>query len=160
MKAIEYLAQIFYSLMQTQPRGNFYTTSFWLAESMVYLDKKDKVITGDSTDENTRHAERLSFIRENTHADILMPLAIVEAIVASTPPEHWRKPYDGKNNKGERIVIKNKTGGYETTILDLYRMMKESYLEAVLAVADIIKPYSLDYRVSNTQGDLPGWLGE
>jgi hypothetical protein len=159
MKSIEYLAGIFYALMQSQPRGTFYTTSFWVAESIIRLDKKDKASKGESIDDNIRHGERLKFIRENTHEFLLLPLAIVEATVSATPPEHWRRPYDGKNNKGERIVIKNKTGGYETTVLDLYRLMKESYREAVLAVADTIQPYSMDYRVSANNGDIPGWIG-
>ena len=163
MKAIEYLAQIFYTLMQSQPRGTFYTTSFWVAESIVYPDMKDKENQKDNFEDlevSKQFKKELEFIRENTHSRINLPLSIVEAVVASTPPEQWRKVYDGKTFDGSRVhVWDGNNAGRETTILDLYYLMKESYLTAVMAVAETIKSYSMDYRMSQSSDSALDWLG-
>jgi len=128
---------------------------------MVDLDRKDKLEKKEPTTNNDKHLKQLRFIADNTHEELKLPLAISEAIVASTPMEHWKKPYSGKDNEGNVIRMEN-IGEKETSVLDIYRLLKESYRHTVKAVVDTIKPYSIEYRATGTTGagfDIPDWMG-
>ena len=157
MKPIEYLGTIFFDLMRIQPRETFYSTSLFLAKSIIELDKKDKERKQEDTSTNDAHLRKLKYIKESTHEDLKMPLAIAEAIVASTERDKWGKEFEGKNNLDKRITIK---GGKSIRVLDIYRLLKEAYSPMIDAVVDVIKDYSMEYRMSPSENDnVPTWLG-
>jgi hypothetical protein len=156
MEPIKYLANNFFALLQIQPKQTFYTSSLWLADSVVWIDRKDKIQKGEDVSLNDTYLKELGFISENTHELLKIPIAVSEAVVASTPMDKWRTPYDKKNIDGELIKIEGK----ETTILDIYRLLKESYRTSLRAVVDIVKDYSMEYRhTGNLDNEAPDWMG-
>jgi hypothetical protein len=157
MKPIEFLGTTFFQLMQMQPKQTFYTTSLWLAEAILEFDKKDKTSRGESVEVNDRHLKRLAFVTRYTHEELKMPIAVAEAVVASTPMEQWNKPYGGRNTEGDCVRVGNK----EASVLDIYRLLKESYRSAIMAVVDTIKEYSSEYRVAqNSDANVPSWIDD
>jgi hypothetical protein len=159
MKPIEYLAGIFFSLMQMQPKQTFFSTSLWLAEAIVDLDKKERINRGEKTDLNDYHLKKIEEIRVDTHPQLKIPLANAEAIVASTPMEKWKMAYEGKDNDGQIIKLDNIK---QVNVLDIYRLLKESYRHSIKAVVDVIKDYSMEYRMStglSVAGEIPDWMG-
>lgn len=141
--------------MINQPQtSTFYTKSLSLAEAIVKLDKNTQPKLNPIND---KYLKDLEFISDNTHIKVMMPLSDVESIVSSKPLEQWRTSIDLQDNKGDRIRI-NETK--ETTVIDLNRMLKESYRTCLLIVVDIAKDYSLDYRTAPVMGsyDVPEWM--
>jgi len=142
--------------MRIQPKETFFSTSLWLAESIVELDKIDKSKPGNRGDitMNEAHLKNLKFITENTHKLLCIPLADAEAVVSSVPREMWNKDYERPNNKGDVIRMPN---GSSCRIIDIYRLLKESYSPVVKAVVSVIKDYSMEYRVGGAS-EVPDWM--
>lgn len=145
---------MFFRLVELPPTRTFYSNSLWIAEAIVKLDKNTQPTLNPVND---KYLADLKFIAENTHPKVMMPLADVESIVASKPLEQWRTSIDLQDNKGDRIRINDIK---ETTVIDLNRMLKESYRSCLLIVVDIAKDYSLDYRTAPVMGsyDVPEWM--
>jgi len=154
MKPIEYLGNRFFDLMIVQPRETFYSTSLFLARAIVTLDMKGK--SEEESVINRKHLKKLDYIVKNTHEDLMKPLAVVEAIVASKERSEWGKEYGGKNNRNEEVELKDGTKLY---IMDLYRLMKESYGDCIMAVVDVVTEYSSDYRYAQPASDGVAWMG-
>jgi hypothetical protein len=160
MKPISYLSTVFFDLMRIgagQGGDRLYSTSLSLALAMVKLDMLDKKKGGKNIDvsKNKEFLKKLEYIEENTNENLLMPLAVVETIIASTPMERWDKEFEGVNNQGNKIRMENER---YATILDMYRLLKESYTPVVEIVAEIIQPYSEEYRVSMESSGLASML--
>lgn len=154
MRPIEYLAHIFFDLMRIQPEGKFYSTSISLAFSIVKLDQKDR----KDVSKHKGYFDKLKYIEENTHENLKMPLAKVEAIVDSIERSKWNKEYEGKNNNDTHV---KKRDGKEIRILDMYQYLKEAYTPIVEIVVDIIGPYSMEYRMTVDSGGIaPSFLGK
>ena len=152
MKPIEYLGNRFFDLMIVQPRETFYSTSLFLAKAIVTLDMKGK-LDSEAVD-NKKWLEKLDNIAKYTHPDLKKPLAEIEAIVASRERSEWGKEYSGKTKDGYEVEMED---GTKLNILGLYRLMKESYGECIMAVVDIVTEYSSDFRNSYSNGDTPAW---
>ena len=157
MKPIEFLGTTFFTLMQIQPKQTFYSTSLWLARAILEFDKKDKMSKGQSHEINDKHLKEIDFVTKNTHQDLKMPLAVAEAVVASVPMENWNKPYGGRDNNGDQVRVNNR----EASVLDIYRLLKESYLISIMAVVDTIKEYSSEYRMAQAgDANIPSWIAD
>jgi len=157
MKPIEYLGTIFFDLMRIQPRETFVSSSLYLASSIIKLDMKIKERENNwkEVEENKKWLKKLEHIQKNTNDELLVPLAKIEAIVASKEKDQWGKEYDGKNVKGERVKVQDQYIDY----LDLYLFLKEAYGDIVNAVVDVVQDYSSDFRYmgNNNEG---GWLSD
>lgn len=157
MRPIEFLGTVFFDLMRVQPEGNFYSTSLSQAFAMVKLDMKDKQKKNEDTSMNEAHLKTLKYIEENTHKDLKMPLAIAEAIVASTEKQKWNKESGSRNNAGDNARLPD---GSQLRVIDIYRLLKESYTPIVEVVCDIIQPYTMEYRMTVDSGSyMPSFLG-
>jgi hypothetical protein len=160
MKPITFLSTIFFDVLRLgagQGGDRMYSTSLSLALAMVKLDILDKRKGNKSADvsKNREFLKKLEYIEKNTHEGLLMPLAVIETIIASTPMERWDKEFEGVNNQGNKVRMENER---YATILDMYRLLKESYTPIVEIVAEIIQPYSEEYRVSMEGSGLASML--
>jgi len=157
IQPISYLGLIFYDLMRNQPPGTFFSTSLWLATSIVELDKLKKEEENANTSQNDKFLAELREIKNNTHKDLKKYLAEVETIVAAYPRERWNDEYEGMDNKENPIRINDRN----VRIIDLARLLKESYETMVRVVGFIIKDYSMEYRNVPSMGgsDVPVWMG-
>ena len=140
--------------MIVQPRETFYSTSLFLARAIVTLDMKGK--SEEESFVNRKHLKKLDYIVKNTHEDLKKPLAVVEAIVASKERSEWGKEYGGRNNDHEEVELAD---GTKLNIMDLYRLMKESYGDCIMAVVDVVTEYSSDYRYAQANSDGVAWMG-
>ncbi len=125
--------------------------------AIVKADKRTKAKEGANTAQNDKYLEELKFIRNNTHKELKKYLALVEVIVATTPPEKWYEEYQGTDNKGNPIMIENRN----IRIMDMARLLLESYETIMDAVCYVIYDYSMEYRISEPMsgGDMPNWMG-
>lgn len=94
--------------------------------------------------------KRLTFVKDNTHEKLLIPLSTTELIILTNI---------GQRNFGKTIEFKDNNG--KTRDLPLYiiiRYAKESYFELARSVVKIAKKYSLDIPIKAGTGgfvDLP-----
>lgn len=144
MKPIEYLGTIYFDLMRIQPRETYFSTALSLAKAIIRLDMKDAPEDSDDYKRNKKHLDALDNIKNKTNDILNVPIAKVEAIVSSYDRMDWGRDYEGLDNTGNRVQDEQ---GDPVKIIDLYQMLKEALEPITMAVVDVVKDYSADWKM-------------
>ena len=122
MKIMQYLTDYFFKIYALR---EFYYLCLTICECLTEVEEKP----------DQQIVERLSYIKQNTHQRLLIPLSTAELIILTNMGSNINKPIEFMNNSGE---------SKELLFWVIHKYAKESYNETAKYVVRIAKKYSLD----------------
>lgn len=140
MKFMQYLIDLFFKIFALR---EFYTLSLSIAYCLIESEPKP--------DEEVQ--TKLNYIREHSHANLDLPLAITEQIILRNLGANMSKSVEFKNNKGVT---------QEMPLNIIIKYAKDSYFDIAMLVTKIAKKYDVSIPIRGEVGmmELPTFTPE